>query len=181
MRGASPKAVGLATLFLILLPLGSTTALTRFYQWEDEQGVVNMTDDLKNVPEEYRDRAKEMTLPTEERPESSAPSPPSRPERPIKHPEEVDFQGRNREWWRKRAGAWREKRDKAARQFARDEERLNAIPMNLSLRARERERRKILREMENDRERVREAERMLNEVLPEEARKAGAPPGWLRE
>lgn len=58
------------------------------------------------------------------------------------------------------------KKDRAARQLARAEER---------------EKRKILLEMENDREQIREAERMLNEVLPEEARKAGAPPGWLRE
>ncbi|NKE73508.1 hypothetical protein [Candidatus Manganitrophus noduliformans] len=92
----------------------------------------------------------------DERPGNNAPSLTNRLERPIKHPEEVDFRGRTREWWRKRAGKWRERKNKAAQQLARAGERLNTIPMNPSLRAREREKREILREMETYKGQVRE-------------------------
>lgn len=75
MKNASTKGVGMAALFTMLLQLGSP-ALAQVYQWEDEEGVVNMTDNLKNIPEEYRDRAREILLPKEgKQPGNNAPSP----------------------------------------------------------------------------------------------------------
>ncbi len=35
--------------------------------------------------------------------------------------------------------------------------------------------------MNNVQSEIEQAKHMLNEVIPEEARKAGVPPGWLRE
>lgn len=181
MKSVSTKTIIMAALFTILLQLGSP-ALAQVYQWEDEQGVLNLTDDLEKVPEKYRDRATEVILPKDEgRPEKNAPSPPGGPEETIKDPEQADLRGRSREWWQGRAREWREKKSRAAQELALARERLNTIPMSLPLPAREWEKRKILREMGAYEGQLREAERMLNEALPEEARKAGAPPGWVRE
>lgn len=179
MKSASTKAVIMAALFTILLQPGSP-ARAQVYQWEDEQGMLNLTDNLEKVPEKYRDRATEIILPKDEgRPGENAPSPPGGPKETIK--EQADLQGRSREWWQGRAREWREKKSRAAQELALAKERLNTIPMSLPFPAREREKQEILREMGTYEGQVREAERILNEVLPEEARKAGAPPGWVRE
>ncbi len=37
-----------------------------------------------------------------------------------------------------------------------------------------------MQEIEKYKQEIREAQEMLETVLPDEARKAGAPPGWLR-
>jgi hypothetical protein len=168
---------------MFLLGSGSSLWAKDFYQWQDDQGVVHLTDDLQNVPERYRDRVREITLPDEKSGPSEAPPAPPTTEgqQGFQPPEETDSEGHNREWWRNRIEGWRETKAEAEQQLADARERLNTIPLTLAEVTRAQKRREIQLEIETYEKQIQEADRMLKEVLPEEARKAGAPPGWLRE
>ncbi len=47
-----------AGFFLLLIALLPGRALAQMYQWEDEEGTVHYTNELQNVPEPYRERAR---------------------------------------------------------------------------------------------------------------------------
>ena len=95
--------------------------------------------------------------------------------------EDVDFDGHNREWWQARVSEWKRKKTRAKQRLANASERLNTVPLTLPFLAREKKEREIRQKIQAYKAKAQEAEQMLNEVLPEKARKAGAPPGWLRE
>lgn len=96
--------------------------------------------------------------------------------------EEVDAQGHGKDWWQSRVRQWEEERDRAMAQIEKlNLERADLQFKNLMASERVQERNRISQEITLEEGKKREAERMLNEVLPEEARKAGAPFGWLRE
>ncbi|MEK6530749.1 MAG: DUF4124 domain-containing protein, partial [candidate division NC10 bacterium] len=47
-----------AGFFLLLIALVPGRAQAQMYQWEDEQGTVHYTNELQNVPEPFRSRAR---------------------------------------------------------------------------------------------------------------------------
>lgn len=174
----SAKRLG-AFIFLAVLVFASS-AQAQVYQWEDEEGTIQMADDLQKVPERYRERAREIPLPQET---EESPPPPALPDESTADPsmEEVDHRGRDRAWWHAQMEKWRRKRAEAEQKLADAEGRLGQIlrvnPTVALMQEAAAVREKIARLQEE----VQEAERMLNEALPEEARKAAVPPGWLRE
>ncbi|HZR46085.1 MAG TPA: DUF4124 domain-containing protein [Candidatus Manganitrophaceae bacterium] len=175
----SKKVFGVAMLLTVLLCEAQLPALGQVYQWEDERGTVHLTDNPQTIPEKYRERAKEIILPKEK--EGSAP--PGGPEEsaPFIPSEKVDNQGHNREWWQGLMKEWREKKVKAEEKLADANGRLGRLQMVYPSLAQQREETAVREEIRQRQEELREAERMLDEQLPEEARKAEAPPGWLRE
>ena len=105
--------------------------------------------------------------------------------------EPTDDNGHTESWWKSRAKNWQEKKVDAEERYKQAEgdwakysgQLAGVDPSSVSqydlirfqdLRGSARV------EMDRARADLDEANRMLNEVLPEEARKAGAPPGWLR-
>src|SRR3569832_951912 len=110
---------------LLVLLLIASPALAQVYQWEDEEGTVQMTDDLQKVPEKYRERAREIILPKKKEGSAS----PDRPEDsgPFILSEKVDNQGHNREWWQERLKGWRQKRAQAEEKLAEANGRLGQI------------------------------------------------------
>lgn len=166
---------------LAVLILGRPApASAQVYQWEDEEGTVHLADDLQKVPDRYRERAREIILPKEKKGSASSPESPE-DAGPFIPSEKVDRQGHNREWWQARLKEWQGKKAKAERQLAEANGRLGEIRrVNPSV-ALMQEEAAVREEIRRREEELREAERVLNEQLPEEARKAEAPPGWLRE
>jgi uncharacterized protein DUF4124 len=55
----------------VLLLLLATCAFADLYQWQDKDGVVHLTNDMNNVPEEYQDKVK--VFKTTPRPQAPAP------------------------------------------------------------------------------------------------------------
>ena len=94
---------------------------------------------------------------------------------------DVDDQGHDREWWQKRVQEWERKKVGAQQQLARAQEEIKAIPLIPPTPERTQKREALRLEIQTSQAQIEEAEQMLNEKLPEEARKAGTPPGWLRE
>lgn len=92
--------------------------------------------------------------------------------------EEVDSHGNDRKWWRERVQGWENKKAEANSKLtqAREELAKSQLPNYIGIQ----KRLELNEQIEQYQNELREAEEMLNVTLPEEARKAGAPPGWLR-
>lgn len=146
-----------------------------FYQWTDEDGGVHLTDDLSKIPKNYRDAVREIPVPDEVIKPEAAPSRPPDSAAPSQSSEDLDFQGHNRQWWRQRLQEWRGRKASAEQSLAEARDRFNLRYFNHQPLG------DVRQEIEQYETDIREADRMLNDVIPEEARTAGAPPGWLRE
>jgi hypothetical protein len=153
------------------------------YEWMDDSGAVHISDNLGDVPEQYRRQVrKRLEQPVKQetdRQEQVAPQPEPQPE------EEADQEARKEEWQLK-IRDWKERLANAEKRYkALEEERSTIImtggamtyaPPAYRVRAAELE-----EEMSQAQKDIEEARNMINVVIPDEARKAGIPPGWLRE
>lgn len=187
-------------LVLALVLLGArvpdAVAAGGVYQWTDGNGAIHFTDDPGKIPKKFHDTVLELRppdkekpkgIPSEEDPESvptpeSVSKPASEPERPTMAPSEaVDFHGHNRDWWRQRVQEWQDKKTDAQAKLADAQERLgqerflNATAGNMQ-RIQD-----ISAEVTMYEAQILEAENMLTDGLPDEARRAQASPGWLRD
>lgn len=92
-----------------------------------------------------------------------------------------DLNGHNEAWWREKISKWETKREEATRKLGEAETELAKLKFqNLTASMEQVETNRLLEEIDMYRKQAIEANEMLNKGLPEEARKAGAPPGWLR-
>lgn len=153
------------------------------YEWKDATGTVHITDNLGDVPEQYRRQVrKRVEQPAKEeagRQEQVTPQFEPQPE------EESDQEAKKAEW-QQRLLDWKERLANAEKRYkALEEERSTIImtggvmtyaPPAYRVRAAELE-----EEMSQAQKDIEEARNMINVVIPDEARKAGIPPGWLRE
>lgn len=153
-----------------------------FYRWTDAEGIVHLVDDPAKIPGNYRNAFEEIRVPDEpSRPAGSTPSPAPETGTPRAAPSGSDSPRRDRGWWRQRVEEWRGKKTGAEEKLADAQARLRRerfLDANVGTYRRQRE---IAAEIATYEAQLREADRMLQEGLPEEARKAGVPPGWLRE
>lgn len=159
------------------------------YQWKDDQGVVNVTDNLDKVPPKYRSRATQLLQPgagTEEQRREDT--------RKGEQPQNLDAdtspdrdEMRKAEWQQRMQDA-RRRLTVAEDQYSQIEQRRNdlmsrsgssgaALPTQEML--------DEINELDGELARARiEVDKARNEVevtIPDEARRAGIPPGWLRE
>ncbi|MBI3812031.1 MAG: DUF4124 domain-containing protein [Nitrospirae bacterium] len=187
-----PQVFGL-TLFLLVALVPDAMAAGVVFQWTDADGGIHFTDDPGKIPKDFRDTAQEIRRPDEPKdPPSANPESESQPEtqkkpasksaRPSISPSEaVDSHGHNREWWQQRIQNWQAKKADAQAKLADAQERLGLErfrePMPDSMQRKQ----GITDEISTYEKQIREADIMLTVDLPEEARKANAPPGWLRE
>ncbi len=151
------------------------------YKWEDEEGNIHVSTDLGKVPAKHRGKAERILQPSEKeappvyREQYPAPSEP----------------GKNNEQELK--AAWQERVKKAEERLAEAEKKYERLktereglfrawgaPAYAPLSVRERAV-QIEEELTETQKEMNEARHELEEVIPEAARKAGIPPGWLRE
>lgn len=153
------------------------------YQWTDSAGGVHITDDLGDVPERYRSKARkiEARKPAESGGEQQVQENPESPDSEAAGVEEdakAEWQQRLRDWKNRLANAEKRYQDL-------DQERTELLgrwgsaayaPIEDRLKAQqiEQKMKDLQREIDNARD-------MVEVTIPEEARKAGVPPGWLRE
>jgi hypothetical protein len=185
------------TSYLILIGLIFYPCLSwgqSIYQWKDEKGNINFTDDISNVPEKYRDQVQERKPAKEPAPPVPAGTikgtgsdrrqpPPSEPAR------SKDIIGRGEDWWRGRAMEWNDKLINAQKNYdtthaawkAKEKEladsvfKADYIKRNLKLEIKGLEEK--TKEWESKRD---EAKNMLEKVIPKEAEDYKADPDWIR-
>lgn len=154
------------------------------YEWTDDNGVNHITDDLDMVPKQYRDTAAKLTQPNREKADQGQPVRPRQgiPSGNGAAKKEAD----EKAYWQKRLRdaehrlADAEKRHRALVQ--QREELLQhpggaasghlTDPVELD---------KVEQEIKDAQNEIDAAQKDLDEGIPEAARKAGVPPGWLRE
>jgi hypothetical protein len=178
-----PQVFGLALFLLVaLVPDAIGAGVT--YQWTDADGVVHFADDPGKIPENFRDTAKEIHHPDEPKspplPHPESESPPETKPR-VSPSEPLDALGHNREWWQGRVQIWQTRKADAQAKLADAQDRLGRERFLKSTPDTSQRIQEISDEITEYEEQIREAEKMLTVDLPEEARKAHAPPGWLRE
>lgn len=154
------------------------------YQWTDGKGVVHITDGLDKVPEPYRPHARRLEAAPEEGAAQKQPG-----QQGVSSP--TGNGGEQREAQQK--AMWRQRMSDAKQRLAAAEQRYREIdqrrtyllgqwgtPVYAPPEARI-EAERLAREMQIVQKEIDDARNQLEVAIPEEARKAGVPPGWLRE
>ena len=153
------------------------------YEWTDDKGVVHITDTPGVIPEQYRAKARKVESQKGE--EGGSGQQLQKGAEPSFNSETVhDEQGKAE--WQQRIKSWRDRLANAEAHYRElDQERTELLGVRGSAALAPLENRQraeqIVGEMKDVQSQIDEARRMLEEVIPEEARKAGVPPGWLRE
>ena len=118
-------------------------------------------------------------LPSGEKPEEllEKRNPPNSEETPG---EQLDYHGHNKEWWQSRLRGLKQEKNELLIQILDAKRRLDLIPTDLLGIINSRQRRKINNEINTLNEMLQIVDQGIKKDLPEEARKAGAQPGWVR-
>jgi len=152
------------------------------YQWTDDKGVVHITDGLGKVPEKYRDKAVKLESPKRD---ESGQGEQRTYEQVTPADEEGREEDRKAEWQQRMKEARKRLADAERRYQELDQKRTEALGKwggaasgHLEGRV---EAERIEREMNPVRQNINDARNEVEVVIPEAARKAGVPPGWLRE
>jgi hypothetical protein len=178
--------------FILLTGLlfSSALALTQeIYQWVDEKGTVHFTDDPGVIPEKYQDQTQKRKTPAQ--PPSSIKSP---KDKPVPKPdaedvEKKDILGRGEDWWQDKVMEWREKLNKAQKDYEAAQTALKAKEKELgqsiykpdSFKRRLHAEIKVLQaKADEQRGKVDEAKNMLENVLPRQAEEYRADPSWVK-
>ncbi len=166
-------------LAVFVLLLSATQVWAEFYRWVDKDGKEFFTNEPSKIPQEYRSRATKME-PDESR-VSVGNRQSTKSKAGVTVSERRDKNGKGESYWRKRAADLRLKlrdqenrRDLVVKQM-NDQDQKPSSTKNRKTRA-SLEKKKA--KLDSDIARTRLA---LEVNLPEEARKADAYPGWIRE
>jgi hypothetical protein len=151
------------------------------YEWTDSKGTVHITDGLGKVPERYRDRARKV-----ESSKGQEPGPEQWSDEAASGSESQELEDEAKAEWQYRMREWRRRLSDAESQHRKlEQERTELIRAWGSIalappayRQRAVELELQLKEVETE---IETARNMIDTVLPDEARKAGVPPGWLRQ
>ncbi len=153
------------------------------YRWIDDRGNVHITDNLNKVPEKYRPNARRLET-TEKAPEDAGP-PREQGVSPYSG-YDAERDADLREEWQGRMKAAKRTLADAERRYRELEQKRNSLlqswggPASGHLEGRE-EAERMAREMNEVQKEIDAARNQIENVIPDEARKAGVPPGLLRE
>ncbi len=170
-----------ASFTLVFMFFFAAPAIAGFYQWTDQDGRQFYTNELEKVPPEYRAQARSVDVrddrvSVEQKPASSSKT-------RIAAAEHRDKYGRGEDYWRKRASNIRlklrdleEERDLVVKKIGDEEKKpaKSAASKKRTLAGLDKKKTKLERDIAKTR-------RLLEVDLPEEARRADAYPGWIRE
>jgi hypothetical protein len=157
----------------------------RLYTWTDKDGVTHVTDSLQNVPQQYRSKTQRVGdggPGVAVVPESQSPAPPA-----------TSVQGGGSDATLK--AQWQSRMLDAKRQLQYAEDKYGQLTKRKSdLQAQWGsggaalppqevldEMNRLDADMSSAKAEIDRARDQINNVIPDEARKAGVPPGWLRE
>lgn len=156
------------------------------YQWKDDRGIVHITDDAGKIPKKYRSRAEKLESVKSTEP---APFPTEQGVRggPAPQIQEEQAEDLQRALWQRRLKEWRDKladaetRLRELRQKREEALRRGGGPAVSGRLEGVQEAERIEQEMKTVQREIDEARNQIEVVIPEDARKKGVPPEWLRE
>ncbi len=152
------------------------------YQWTDDKGVVHITDGLGKVPKKYRDKAKKLE--TTKKEGIDAEQQLQQETMPPAYSEEEGIEEDRKAEWQQRMKLAKQKLADAEKRYRYlEQQRIDvlgqggvyAVPeVKMEVVRIEQEMKKVQKEIDD-------ARNEIEVVVPEAARKAGIPPGWLRD
>jgi hypothetical protein len=153
------------------------------YQWTDDKGVVHITDGLGKVPEKYRDKAVKLESPKKD---EFGQGQQRIDERFTPAEQDEEREENSKAEWQQRMKLARQRLTDAERSYQElDQKRNEALVRwagGASGRLEDRaQAERIEQEMKQVQKEKDDARNEVEVVIPEAARKAGVPPGWLRE
>lgn len=164
--------------------------LRYLYQWRDERGVVNVTDSLDKVPPKYRSRATKLLQPGTGKDDEEIRGDTRKMEQPQNFdtdtsPDRDEFR---KAVWQQRMLDAKHRLTAAESRYRQIEQRRNdlmsgvgssgaALPTQETLD----ELKELDGELATARINAEKARKELEVTIPDDARRAGIPPGWLRE
>jgi uncharacterized protein DUF4124 len=150
------------------------------YQWTDSKGVVHITDGLDKVPAPYRPHARRLEAAPEE---GAAPDRPG--QQGISSPA-GNGDEQQKAMWKRRMSEAKQRLTAAEQRYRKIDQRRTYLlgqwgtPAYAPPEARI-EAERLAQEMQKVQKEIDDARNQVEVAIPEEARKAGVPPGWLRE
>ncbi len=172
-------------LFLLVIFAVAVTAVqarAEFYQWTDREGRQFYTNEKEKIPAEYRQAARPVEMRDDR--VSTAQQPTGRPSSVVKTQEHKDKHGRGEEYWHKRAENLRrqirelqDEHDLIVKQERDDE----TVPKKQSAKSRKKTQASRDKKKAKIEKKITRLQHQLDVELPEEARRADAYPGWVRE
>ncbi len=171
-----------ALLVMIAVLVLAVQARAEFYQWTDREGRQFYTNEKEKIPAEYRHTAKPVEVRDDrvsvEQQSAKAQGPAVRPQ------EHKDRNGRGEEYWRKRAENLRRQIREQQSEYdllvkqKRDDEERPKMQSEKNRKKAQSSRDKKKAKIEKN---IARLQHELDVQLPEEARKADAYPGWVRD
>lgn len=168
-------------LAVCILLLSASPARADFYRWVDRDGKEFFTNDPKQIPQEYRAGASTI------KPDESRVSVGEKPSAPVstavRSSDHRDKYGRGEDYWRKRADKYRRQlsdfqyEQELITKMEKDEEstpKVLTAKRKKTLASREKKKAQLEKKIEM-------TKKKLEVDLPDEARRADAYPGWVRE
>jgi hypothetical protein len=173
------NSVVIMAFFMLLFSASHASA--ELYRWVDKDGQEFFTNERSKVPQEYQRTARLVKTDDNRVSIGGKPALPQSPTAEVK--EHRDKNGRGEEWWHRRAESQRlelrkleDDRDLLLKKEQDEEKKLNRSSGKKKKSSAAHDRKKMQLE-----KKIAQAKRRLEMDLPEEARKADAYPGWLRE
>jgi len=157
------------------------------YEWTDGAGVVHLTDGLDKVPKLYRPHARRLEAAPEE---GVVPNQPRRLRQQGGSSPAGNAEGggeaQQKDMWQRRVNAAKQRLAAAEQHYRELEQKRTALlgqwgtpayaPPGARIEAEQ-----LAGEMQTVQKEIDSARNEVEVAIPEEARKAGVPPGWLRE
>jgi hypothetical protein len=173
------KGVLLIITFVLLASVGRAGEVLK---WVDDQGVVHYTDNGASVPEKYRGQIERRDLP-----EGKETSLGTSGEAKAATGEPQDRHGRGQDYWARRTKEAKDQLDRAYKEHERVRLEYNDLVAQYN-KARSRAQKRqyqnridsLQDELNRRRAEVDKARELLEKILPEEAKRAGAPAEWVK-
>jgi hypothetical protein len=163
--------------FLLLL---ASPAWADFYRYVDKDGREFFTNDLKQIPQEYRNSAIPVKSDTSRVHVAEGTAAPGTPR--VANREHKDKYGRGEAYWRKKADKVRLKLRRQQDDYDLVLKQLDDLDQDIKTSRGKKKSRSSLEKQKKKLEiKIAQTRRELEVALPEEARKADAYPGWIRE
>jgi len=154
------------------------------YQWTDDKGIVHITDGLGKVPKQYRDKAIKLTQSKKEGADQGQ----QVQQEPV-YPSGAESEAANavvKGEWQQRMRAAKQRLADLEKRYQELDQRRNELLRSwgadaFGRRTERIEAEKIEQQMKDVQREIDQARHDIDVVIPDEARKGGIPPGWLRE
>ena len=159
----------------------SVPALAELYEWKDDSGVINFTDNPANIPAKFLKRVRKRPSINVETVETGT-APARTPAGAGPGGAGILYGGHNEDWWRSAFGALRDERKNIEDALPAKRDALEQARRTLTIYTFPRNRQTYydqLAEVEKDEARIRELNDQL-EKLDIEASKAGVPFDWRK-